>query len=435
MHFDRFLLRAACGLSLAASFLLAQSEPTAKERIQQIRELGRRDSQAIPVLAQYISDPSTDIRREAVRAIVKIGTHQSLDPLIVATRDANPAIAILATDGIVNFYLPGYIKNGLSGSVDRGVGHVKSFFSVPNRSIIAPTITVNPSVNQAIAAEIAKAPNVDAQANAARAAGVLRDEDAVPALESAVRAKNTELILESLIALQKIDDPAAGPSVGFLTRDLETRVQLTALETVGDLRSIQSAADVRAALQNAKNDKVRAAALQALALLAIPTDRTLFQQYAGDSNAAIRAAALEGLGRIREPDDYRTLDAAFNEQGADWRVHLAAAFALVDEGKVETGELSPLGYLIENLDQSGRDDTATAYLTELCRREPVRKAIYAYLPQADANEKAALCGILGTSGAPDAVPVLTNLQRDADTQVSLAAAKAIDLIHAGPKSP
>lgn len=433
MPANSFFWRGCVVLLAAAALLPAQSEPTANERIQQIRRLSKKDSQAIPVLAQFVTDPSRDIRMEAVKAIVKIGTHESLQPLIVATSDRDPAIAVLATDGIVNFFVPGYIKGGLSAPLDRGVGRVKAFFSVPNRSVISPGVTVSSEVNQAITNEITKGANIDAQANAARAAGVLRDEQALPALEAAVRSKNTELILEALIALQKIHDPAAGPAVGFLTRDLETRVQLTALETVGDLRSVESAADVRSALQNAKNDKVRAAALQALALLGVASDRATFQQYATDSNPSIRAAALEGLGRIREPEDYRTLETAFNEQGADWRVHLAAAFGLVDEGKLDTGEFSPLSYLVENLDQSGREDTASAYLTELCRREDVRKALYAYLPQMDTAQKAELCGILGVSGAPDALPVLTNLQRDPDAQVSLAAAKAIDLIHAAPK--
>lgn len=421
---------------MLSCILPAQTAPSANERIQQIRHLAKKDSQAIPVLAQYVSDPDPDIRREAVKAIVKIGTHQSLDPLAKATHDTDPTIAILATDGLVNFYLPGYVsRGGLSGPFDRGVRQVKGFFSVPNRDVIPPTMTINPEVAQALAAEITGGPNVDARANAARAAGVLRDEDAVPSLETGLRSKDTEVILECLIALQKIGDPAAGPSAGFLTRDLDTRVQLTALETVGDLRSLQSAPDIRAALSGAKNDKVRAAALQALALLAIPGDRTLFQQYASDANPAVRAAALEGLGRIREPEDYRTLEAAFNEQGADWRVHLAAAFGLVDEGKADTGEYSPLSYVVENLDQSGREDTAKAYLTELCRREDVRKGVYDLIPQTTASEKVALCGILGASRAQDAVPVLSTLQRDSDAQVSLAAAKAIDLIHAAPAQP
>ena len=48
-----------------------------------------------------------DVRLEAVKAIVDIGTQRSLDPLIKACGDNDPEIQIRATDGLVNFYVPG----------------------------------------------------------------------------------------------------------------------------------------------------------------------------------------------------------------------------------------------------------------------------------------------------------------------------------------
>src|SRR5947209_18552142 len=89
---------------------------TAKQRILRIPDLGKKNSQAIPPLAHYLDDPDRNIRVEAVKAIVKIGTEASLDPLIKATRDKDAEIQIRATDGLVNFYLPGYVaKGGLTG--------------------------------------------------------------------------------------------------------------------------------------------------------------------------------------------------------------------------------------------------------------------------------------------------------------------------------
>jgi hypothetical protein len=213
---------------------------------------------------------------------------------------------------------------------------------------------------------------------------------------------------------------------------LDTRVQSGGLETVGVLRSLTSAGDVRAALETARNAKVRRAALQSLALLAIPGDRAVFRQYAGDSDSSLRAAALEGLGRIREPEDTPLLDTAFNEKNADWRIHLAAAFGLVDEGRVDLSEFSPLRFLIENLDQSGRDETAQVYLNELVRREDVRKAVYSALPGVSASEKVALCTALGLSRASDAIPVLSTLSRDPNPDVSIAANKSLRIAQSSP---
>src|SRR5581483_8018973 len=112
-----------------------------------------------------------------------------------------------------------------------------------------------------------------------------------------LHAKDSELIIESLIALQKIHDPSAGPSVASAAHDLDDRVQATALETIGDLRCLTCAPDVRSALSNARNMRIRRAALEALAMLGIPGDRQRFQQYARDQDPDLRASALEGLGR------------------------------------------------------------------------------------------------------------------------------------------
>ena len=431
--FLRSFTAAACVLPLLSLLAAAQGDAgyTIKQRIDFIRNLGKTDSQAIPTLTPYLSDPNDDIRLETVKAIVKIGTGNSLDPLIKATRDNSSEVQIRATDGIVNFYLPGYVAKGaLSGPLTRGVRQVKGYFANRNDQVIAPDITIRPEVANALSDEVAHAASMDARANAARAAGILRDRAALPSLEQALRSKDTQLILESLIALQKIGDPSAGPSVSFLARDLDDRVQSTALETIGDLRSLQSAPDVRSAVNNARNAKIRRAALAALAMLGIPGDRALFQQYASDSDAALRAAAIEGLGRIREPDDYPALEAAYNEENADWRVHLAAAFALVDEGKVDTADFSPLRYLMESLDTKAHASAAQAYLTELCRRADVRKALFPIIPQTSPDQKVALCDILAASHDTDVVPVLTELTRDTNSDVARAAERGLRTVQA-----
>jgi HEAT repeat protein len=211
---------------------------------------------------------------------------------------------------------------------------------------------------------------------------------------------------------------------------LDERIQITALETIGVLRSLQSATNVRSALTNAKNIKVRRAALEALAMLGVAGDRSIFQQYAEDKDAELRSAALEGLGRIREPEDYPLIERAYNEGEIDWRIHLAAAFALVNEGKVDTSDFSPLPYLLENLAMKSRSAVASAYLAELARRDDVRKALMPLISKASRDQKLALCSVLGESGSEDVIPVLTTLSRDIDPDVALAASKALKTLQA-----
>ena len=423
---------------LGASFLLVclatlgQSEDSfsAKQRISRIRDLGKKGADAIPALAEYLSDGDRDIRVEAARAIVKIDGEASLTPLVKATRDNDAEVQIRATDGLVNFYLPGYVAKGLTGPVTRGLRQAKSVFSSRNDQVIDASITVRPDVAQAIAVEISGGASVDARTNAARAAGILRLRTAVPPLLSSLRVRDSQLIFESLVALQKIKDPAAGPGVSPAATDLDERIQTTALETIGVLRSLPSAPNVRTALVNSRSIKVRRAALEALAMLGIAGDRPIFQQYAEDKDPDLRAAALEGLGRIREPEDYPLIERAYNEGDVNWKIHLAAAFALVDQGKVDTSDFSPLPYLFENLAMKSRSTVASAYLAELARREDVRKALAPMISHASRDQKLALCSVLGESQSEDVIPVLTTLSRDIDPDVALAASKALKTLQA-----
>jgi HEAT repeat protein len=429
-HFSRL---AACALFavFTGSGLSDDTSVDAKQRIETIRNLGKRDYTVIPTIAQYLKDGSRDVRIEAVKAIVRIDTVHSLDALIEATHDHDSEMQIRATDGIVNAYMPGYLaKSGLTGSLTRGVRQMKSFFSSRNDQVVDADVTIRPDVAQALADEVSGGTGLDAKANAARAAGILRANPAVPALVQASHSKDSQVIFECLVALQKIHDPSAGPGIAFLSHDLDERIQVTALETIGVLRSIPSAPDVRSALTHARDARIRRAALEALAMLAIPDDRGTFQKYAQSDDAGLRAVGLEGLGRIREPEDTPALEAAYNEKDADWRIHLAAAFALVSEGKIDTSEFSPLPYLVENLNSHSRAYVANAYLIELGHRQDVRTSLAKLLPETTKEQKIALCSIFGNSQAEDAVPVLNGLAKDIDPDVAFAASRALRIVQA-----
>ena len=372
------------------------------------------------------------MRLEALKAIVKIGSSRSLDPLIPATKDPDPDVRERATNGIVNVYLPGYVSGN---HITHGVREVKSFFSPRNDSEIDDDVVVQSNVAQAITEEINFGDAMPPRANAALAAGILRLKVAVPALLQALRAKDNELIFESLVALQKIHDPSAGPSVGFLVRDLDERTQITALETVGVLGSREVAPDVRYALQNARNSKIQRAALSALAMLALPEDRGIFKQYATSSDMDLRTSALEGLGRVREPADMPILQANYDEANADWRIHLAAAFGLVAEGNVSTDEFSPLAFLVENLNSGQREDTADGYLRELIHRQDVRTNIVKLIPEATKAQKIDLCWIFADSHSDDLLPELTKLSTDPDGDVLIAAKRAAHVIQQTRQTP
>lgn len=422
-----FLQPAICGLLIVFQ-LLGQSEEryTVNERILRIRELGKKNAAVLPILAQYLSEPSSDIRLEAVKSIVRIGTDASLEPLMQATRDKNEDVQIRAIDGLVNFYVPGYVaRSGLTGSMTRGARQVKSLFSTRNDQVIDPSITIRPEIAAALTDVLQHGAGLSARANAALACGILRNKAAVPALVQALHSKDDDTIFESLVALQKIQDLSAGPGVSFVAGDLDERVQTTALETIAVLRSSSSAPEVRSALSRARNNRVRRAALKALAVVGTPADRATFRKYTDDRDVELRSAALEGLGRIREPEDFPTLQQAFDQGEIDWRIHLAAAFAMVKQGKLDTSEFSPLAYILESLGNKGRSDTAVAYLAELLADDKVLTAFSGITREMDKTQKIGFCSALGAVRTPQAIDTLHTLAKDIDPDVVAAASKAL----------
>src|SRR5581483_144071 len=168
--------RAACLLAAIVAPLAAQRPTTTKD----VRDIAKSGSSSIPRLQELLKDPNPEVRAEVVKQLTDIGTGRSLDPLILATKDRDVRVEVLATDGLVNFYLPGYIKTGIGGTL-RSVGNtVKAKFGDVSEQMIDPYITVRPEVIAALAKLLEDGASTDAKANAARALGILRGREAVP---------------------------------------------------------------------------------------------------------------------------------------------------------------------------------------------------------------------------------------------------------------
>ncbi len=402
----------------AASTALAQSaDSDPKQRVRAVRDLGKQGEEVIPQVIPYLGDAEVSVRIEAAKALVEIGGPKTVDGLIRACADNDPEVQIRATDGLVNVYIPGYVKTGLSGTLSRAGNSVKGKFTDTDDRVIDAYIMVRPDVIAALGKLARGAANFDARADAARAIGILRGRDAVPDLIEALHSKDDKLMYESLVALQKIGDPTAAPRVTFLLRDLEEKIQVQALETVGLLRDRSAAPDVRDALQHARSVRVRRAALEALAMIADPADRTLFLNNLKDRDDGVRAAAVEGLGRVRNPTDRMAAEQAFNDEHA-MSPRLSAAFALVELGQLNTAQFGPLRYLVNALNQRSWRGVAIAFVIELARDPQIRQAIYTMLPDSTKDEKQEIAMVLARSGDKDSVAVLEGLSRDPDPDVA-----------------
>src|SRR5215469_14296356 len=152
----------------AGACVLAVLSASAQEtlRPKDVRSLGKQGSSALPRLQELLRNPDLDIRVAAVKAITEIGTPGSLAPLIQATADNDPEVQIQATDGLVNFYLPGYVQTGFGSSLKRVGASIKGAFTENNDQIIDPFVVPRADVIQALQILVRGGGDMTARANA-----------------------------------------------------------------------------------------------------------------------------------------------------------------------------------------------------------------------------------------------------------------------------
>ena len=394
---------------------------TAKE----VREVAKGGVGAIPRLQAYLKSPDLEVRVEAVKAIVNIGTPRSLDPLVEAARDNDAEIQIRATDGLVNYYLPGYVKTGMTASLRRAGAAIRTKFTDTNDQVIDAYVPVRQDVAEAIGRLARGASSLEGRANAARAAGILRAKPALPDLYEALKTKDSLVLYEALIAFQKIGDPAAAPKARYLLRDFNERVQIAAIETTGIFLNREALPDLIAVLNAERSNKrVKRAALTAIAMMPDEKNRPLLTKYLSDPEEGLRGAAAEGLGRLKNPADLPLLEKASEEEGKP-SARVSMAFALVALGRNQVSEFSPLQILVNTLNSKSRQGEAFPLLAELARDPAIRSVLYTMLPNATKEEKIYLARVMARSGSADSVPELEKLTKDPDPAVALEAVRSL----------
>ena len=394
-----------------------------------VRIVAKDGQVAIPKLALYLNSPALDTRVEVVKQLTELGGKDSLDPLITASHDPDPEMQMRSIDGLVNFYLPGYVRQGPAASLARAGASIKAKFSDTNDQVVDGFITVRPEVIDAIG-KLARGGNgMQVRASACRAIGILRGRAAIPDLLEALRTKDNDVMYEALAAIRKIGDREAGPKIVYLLRDLDDRIQSATIETAGLLQAKDGLPALRSIVASPRGSKTERAALGAIAMMPEPADRALLQRYLTSKDDRLRAAAAEGLGRIGDPGDHGALDKLWKDDDK-MPPRLASAFALTVTGDLSLAESSPFRYLLNTLNSSAWRDTASAYLVEAARRPAVLAALRQPLATGTRDEKIQLARVLAVSGDATAVPWLDSLSRDTDTNVAQEGIRALRSLRA-----
>ncbi len=432
--FARLLAAAGVVLLALAGLCPAQEAGQAapisdpKQRAKAVRDYARQGgSETIVTLRKFLTDPDIGVRQEAVKGIVQIGTQYSLDPLVQALRDNDPDIQIRAANGLVNFYLPGYVQSGITATIKRAGGSIASRFAGSGDDAIIPAyVEVRPDVIHGLGELVGGGASMDSRSNAARALGILRGRPAVPQLVQALHSHDEDVIYESLIALDKINDPSAGPGAAFLVGDFDKRIQIAALDLQGVLRNRDALPKLRDVFTRSRDKKVRQSALEAIASMPEAQDQHLFESLTKAKDPDIRAGAVEGLGRLGNPAAQAAVHAQFEEETKP-APRMAAAFSDVLLGNLDMSEFAPLRYLVNQLNSAAWRGVTLAYLVELARQEKVRQALYPALAGSSPTreEKTGLAQVLAASGGKDSVPYADKLSRDRDSDVASAGLDAL----------
>ena len=208
------------------------------------------------------------------------------------------------------------------------------------------------------------------RANACRAIGILRGQAAFPDLIEALRSKDNDVMYESLVAMQKIGDPAAGPQhhlpAARSRRPRADRRPSKPPACCGYGRS----ADAAGIVANPRNNKAERAALARHRHDAGAADRDLFLRELASKDEKTARRRGRGSGQNRESGRSARVEKAWKDEDK-MAPRLAAAFALVMDGKLELSEDSPVAVSDQYSELRPRITTyAFAYLVEAGARKP-----------------------------------------------------------------
>ena len=424
LSFALFLALPLGGILLAQSDLQSTDAKLRLKAVKQLADSAGGGAQKCQALAGLVKDPAPDVRDEVLIALIKVGGQQCLEPLREFTRDANPDFQSMAVDGIVNFYIPGYVKFGWLNSVKSFGSNVKKRFTTPEPMIVQPSLQPASADIAAIAPLITGGSSMDSRANAARAVGILRGSAALPQLKEALRSENDTVVIEALRSLEKIGDLSVGPEVVPSLASPNADVRAAAAHAAGQLRVKEAIGDLSRLAKGDSDKTVRRESLVALAKIPENGEERTFLLFLRDKDEQMRAAAAEGLGRGGAAGDLTTINDAFAQEKSE-SARLSMAFAAVN-----LGDLEKVRYLVDGLDSSFHKGEARAFLIELARTPRILAELYTPLTSGTRNQKIELATVVSRSGDQGSVAHLQRLTNDADPRVAEAAIRELKNLQA-----
>ncbi|HEY7790611.1 MAG TPA: HEAT repeat domain-containing protein [Vicinamibacterales bacterium] len=217
-------------------------------------------------------------------------------------------------------------------------------------------------------------------------------------------------------------DDALGDAVITEMNDADPGVRAAAVQALGAMqnaRALQALTD-RFQYFKARGDRQAAPTLAALARVAHASARPLFEQLVSDPDPAIRAAAIDGLGRLSDAASISALvDRLKGERDA--HVLLALNFAMA-----RAGGRVPLDTFVAILSNQALATEARQDLLELTATGHTMPDDWtAALRTQDLGTRLELARLVALAGDASLVPVLKPLLNDGDPRIAETARRGM----------
>jgi len=395
--------------------------PDANRRQNAVHELGvAKYAPAIPDLAPLASDPDLSVRRELELALEQMEDIRVLPSLVQLGGDTDKDIRLRSVHALVNLYL---VRNTGPGAALTKFGNfINPWAEELSDTVIDGDVAVDPSVVTVLRARTSD-PELKIRRSASRGLGVLTAEAAIPELVAALREdRDDQVRIEAVRALRKIGDPSVGSNLLPLLNLNNDKVRNEIIGTLAKLRYQGAVAELTRLFEQSKpTDPLRALSLSALADIADPPSRSLFERFTADKNADLRLYADEGLARLADPKTQPAVTADRLVE-KDARVRTAQAFALVRMGQPE--------YIDELIRGISRQDTRALAKEYLAETLPADRPLLFAKRDKNPIVRAELADVFGVMGDLAAVPALQEMTHDADPNVVHAAERALRRLNA-----
>lgn len=370
---------------------------------------------ATPHLVAMVNDPVPVVRREVELSLERMDDVQAMPGFVAFASDSENDIRARAVACLVDMHLPR--ATGVSAALTKIVDLITAGSDQESALVVEPDVPVDALVVTTLQARVGDSER-RIRKTAIRGLGILRAKAAIPDLLQVVREDRDDgLRFEAVRSIRKIGDASIAESLVALLNVNNDTVRNELIVTLGSMRHRGAVAELTRIVEQAKKvDTACLLALSALADIADPASRGLFERLQADKNEMLRLFANEGIARTADARAKTDISAARLVEKSPL-VRTAQAFALL-----RAGEREYLDELVRSLDRPATRDLAKEYLLET--RPADRPALFAPR-QANATTRAELADVLGLMGDPDALPVLQELAHDSHGEVARAAERAV----------